>query len=405
MASTSASGRRAAEATAAAEARASSAAGSRHVFLVRSLLTLATLVAVLTVITTWVNRQVLDNKSWQNTSAKVIQDPEVRNALSVYLVNQLYDNVNVAAQLRQRLPPNIKPLAAPVAGALREPSTNAVALLLGRPRTQQLWINANTVAHQKLVNVLENKTGNGISTGNGAVTVDLGTLVTQLGTQLGLPAAALDRLPADAGVITVMRSDQLSAAQTGVQLVRALSTWLLVLALALYAVAVYLARGRRREVLRTVGWCFVGLGLILLLVRRAAGNYTVDQLVLPANRVPAHHIWLIATSELGDIGYALILYGAVAVLGAMLAGPSRIATTVRRWIAPVLNRRPAMAWSAVAFVYLLVLLWGGTHALRTWWGILLFGGLLAAGVVALRKETLSEFPTPAPTRTPTPASG
>jgi hypothetical protein len=198
-----------------------------------------------------------------------------------------------------------------------------------------------------------------------------------------------------------MRSDQLSTAQTAVQLVRALSIWLLVLVVALYALAVYLARGKRREVLRTIGWCFIGIGLVVLLVRRAAGNYTVDALVLPANRVPAHHIWLIATSVLGDIGFALILYGAVAVLGAMLAGPSRIATTVRRWIAPVLNGRPAIAWSAVAFVYLLVVLWGGTHALRTWWGVLLFGGLLAVGVAALRRETLGEFPTP----TPTPARG
>ena len=43
------------------------------------------------------------------------------------------------------------------------------------------------------------------------------------------------------------------------------------------------------------------------------------------------------------------------------------------------------------FVMLLVL-WGPTHALRTWWGILLLGGLLAIGVVALRAQTLNEFP-------------
>ena len=76
----------------------------------------------------------------------------------------------------------------------------------------------------------------------------------------------------------------------------------------------------------------------------------------------------------------------------MLAGPTGIATRVRSWFAPVLNEQPAVAWGTVAFAYLLLLLWGGTHALRVWWGILLLGGLLALGVFALRLQTLQEFP-------------
>jgi hypothetical protein len=260
---------------------------------------------------------------------------------------------------------------------------------------QQLWINASTTAHQRLVNVLENKTGSGIETGNGTVTIDLSPLLTQLGTNLGLPADALARLPPDAGVITIMRSDQLSAAQTGVQAVRALSLWLLVLVLGLYALAVYLARGFRREVLRTIGWSFIGIGLVVLVVRRVAGNYAVDALTQAQYREPAHHVWLIASSILGQIGGAAILYGVVAVLGAMLAGPSGTATTVRRWIAPVLNGRPAIAWSAVGFAFLLLVLWGGTHALRTWWGVVLLGGLVALGVAALQRQTAKEFPPPA----------
>jgi hypothetical protein len=49
-------------------------------------------------------------------------------------------------------------------------------------------------------------------------------------------------------------------------------------------------------------------------------------------------------------------------------------------------------WGSVGFIFLLLVLWGGTHALREWWGILLLGGLIALGVVALRRETLKEFP-------------
>ena len=46
--------------------------------------------------------------------------------------------------------------------------------------------------------------------------------------------------------------------------------------------------------------------------------------------------------------------------------------------------------------YFLLVLWGPTHALRTPIGILLLGGLAAAGVYTLRRQTLLEFPAAVP---------
>src|SRR4029079_11328647 len=129
-----------------------------------------------------------------------------------------------------------------------------VSEVLARPRVQSLFVNVSQVAHQKLVNVLENKTGYGITTGKGTVTMDLGELLTQVGTEVGIPQAALNRLPPDAGQITILRSDQLSAAQQGVRLIRVLSVWLLVLVFVLYALAIAISPGSRRVVLRRVGW-------------------------------------------------------------------------------------------------------------------------------------------------------
>ena len=237
-----------------------------------TVIVVSSLIALGAILTTWVHRQMLDNQAWKDASARLIENPEVQSALSVFLVNELYDNVDVASGLEERLPANLKPLASPVAAALREPATKSVKRLLEAPRVQQLWINANGLAHEKLVNVLENKTGHGISTGNGVVTLDLSQLVTEIGTELGVPDSALAKIPPDTGVITVMRSDQLSAAQTAVQGVRVLSTALLVLVLALYALAIYLARGERRQTLRNIGFAFVLVGLIVLVVRRVAGN-------------------------------------------------------------------------------------------------------------------------------------
>ena len=239
---------------------------------------------------------------------------------------------------------------------------------------QQLFINASAIAHEKLVNVLENKTGHGISTGNGVVTLDLHQLVTEIGTELGLPQDALAKLPNKAGTITLMKSDQLSAAQAGMQAVR---------------VAQRLAAGRRARALRARDLprarraavdaaqrrasAFALVGLLVLVLRRLLGNYITDALASPGYEPATHRLWLIGTSILGQIGGAAILYGAIAALGAILAGPSAPAVWLRQRLAPVLNERQGIVWGAVGFVFLLLVLWGGTHALRMWWGILLLG--------------------------------
>jgi Short C-terminal domain len=356
------------------------------------LVVLASILMLLSILTTWVNRQMFDNTSWNHATTKVIQDPQVQSALATYTVNQLYEHVDVAQALQQRLPGNLKRLGAPLAGALQEPATQGVKLLLERPRVQAAFITASSVAHEKLVNVLQNKTGHGISTGNGTVTLNLRELVTEVGEALGLPASALANLPANTGTITLMKSDQLGAAQAGVEAIHVLSAWLLVAVLVLYGVALYLARGKRRVTLRNIGIAFIVIGLVTLIIRRLLGNYLVNSLASPGYQVATHHLWLIGTAILGQIGAAIVLYGVIATLGALFAGPSRLATRLRRDVAPMLNEKQEIVWAVVGFVYLLAILWGGTHALRTWWGILLLAGLAALGVYSLRQQTLQEFP-------------
>jgi hypothetical protein len=372
-------------------------------FAIWTLIVVTSLIAVVGISTLWVKRQVLDNQSFSDASAKVIADPEVRAALSTFLVNELYDNVDVAAAIESKLPEGVKPIAGTLAGALRQPATNAINQILARPRVQQLFINAVSVAHEKLVNVLENKTGRGISTGEGVVTLDLHELVTELGQQIGLSDEALAKIPADAGVITLMKSDQLSALQKGVKLIHVLSAWLLIAVLLLYALAIWLARGHRRETLRNVGWAFAIVGLFVLLIHRAVGNYAIDALVQPVNKEPAHRVYLIESSILRQIGIATVAYGLIVVVGAVLAGPTRWATSIRRHLAPTLNDSAAIAWGALAGLVVLLAAWGPTHALRTWWGILLFAGLLALGLVAFRRQTLKEFPSEQPEAVPPPS--
>ena len=67
------------------------------------------------------------------------------------------------------------------------------------------------------------------------------------------------------------------------------------------------------------------------------------------------------------------------VLGGVAAGTGVVA--LLEGSAPV---------TGLGVLYLLVVLWGPTHALRTWWGVLLFAALITAGIWQLRRQTLAE---------------
>jgi hypothetical protein len=358
-----------------------------------TLVGLGTLTVLVGSLTLWVKRQALDTDSWVDTSTQLLADDDVRQALSVYLVDQLYANLDPQEALAQGLPPNLQGLAAPLAGALREPTVRAVDSLLQRPRVQQLWEEVNRRAHEALLRLLNDEPRiQAISTAGGAVTLDLRPLLIQIGEQLGIGERLDERLPADAAQFTILRSDQLKAAQDGVKIVKVGSAFIVFIALLLYAAAVWLARGRR-ETLRNVGVALLLVGILLFVIRRVAGSYIVDALASGEPvRDAANATWLIGTSLLIQVAWALVLYGIVLVIGTWAAGPSRYPTRFRGWLAPTLRDRPGIGWAVLAAVYLLLVLWAPVPALRNWVGVLLLAGLVALGFEAFRRVTLSGAP-------------
>src|SRR2546430_1233661 len=95
-------------------------AGRGAMVAARVLLVLATVLPVWAIFALWVTRQALDTNEWTGTSPRLLQDARVRSALSTYLVDQLYANVDVAGELRSLAPKDLRPLAGPAAGGLRQ---------------------------------------------------------------------------------------------------------------------------------------------------------------------------------------------------------------------------------------------------------------------------------------------
>jgi hypothetical protein len=389
-------------------------AGKVHRFLVPGLLVLATVIGIAATFAIWVNRQALNTANWSSTSSQVLEDKQVQTALSAYLVHELFSNVNVSAELQTVLPKQLQPLAGPAAAGLQQLAGQLAPRLLASPVVQGAWVQANIAAHKELLRVL-NGGGPVVSTRSGVVSLNLRTLVSQLAATVGLSsqlaavrsklqgstgatvrAAAQAKLgvtlPPASGQLVILRSSQLKAAQDIAKGVKSLAIVLPALAILLFALAVYLARGRRRRTLRTTGWCFVLIGAALLLIRRVAGDAVVNGLVkIPSNKPAAHQVWNIGTSLLRDIAVAMIAYGVVIVASAWLAGPTRPATGIRKALAPTLRDSPAVAYSTVGGILVLLVLIGPTPAFRNIVWVLLFAALLAFGVTALRRQTAVEF--------------
>jgi hypothetical protein len=359
---------------------------------VAGVLALAVITLLVAVLSTFVRRQALDTNNWTNTSTQVLQNENVQAALGAYLVDQLFTNVDVAGELRQQLPSQFQALAGPAAGGLRQVADRAAPRLLARPRVQDAWRLANENAHRQFLRIL-NGGGTVVSTNNGEVVLDLRALVTQLAGTVGLGDRAASALPADAGRLVIMRADQLKTAQNVAKGIRHLSIISTIVSFVLFGLAIFLARGRRRLTLRTTGWCFFGVGLFCLLVRRLAGGWIVDALVRAESVKPAaNDTWDIATGLLRAIALAFVIYGLLVVAAAWLAGPSRSAQAVRRALAPGMRDHPWRVYAGVGLVYLLVLVWAPTPAFRHIVPILIVAALLALGVELLRRQTAREFP-------------
>src|SRR6478672_4873849 len=172
---------------------------------VKGLVVLGSILAFLSVFAIWTERQALNTDDWVSTSGRLIQNQTIRAELSDYLVDQLYENVDVEAELKEILPGDTKDLAGPAAGGLRQVAGNGAEKVLETSTAQDLWEDANRSAHEQLIAVLEDK-GDAVSTSEGNVSLNLGSMLTNLAGQVGFGQDLAEKLPPDAGQIEVLHS-------------------------------------------------------------------------------------------------------------------------------------------------------------------------------------------------------
>jgi hypothetical protein len=371
-------------------------AETRYRIAIRILVVAASVLAFLAIFTSWIDRQVLDTDEWVDTSGRLLEDEEISDAIALYAVDQLYANVDVAKSLKKQLPEDLQPVSA----GIREFATRAAERALQSPRVQAVWQDANRVAHSQLILILKGD-NEAIATERGRVILDLRPIVLQLADRIGLKKQAQNALEKgeergldrEVGQLEIADAEQLQTARTITRIVEGLAWLFSIGTLVLFALAAYLAKGRRWVVVLSYGLGLVAAGLAVIALRSAAKSLVVDGLAnMEAAKVPAEHAWEISTSLLHSIASSVIVFGILFAVASFLASPANGAVSIRQALAPTFRDRPGIVWSVFAAASLLaVIVWppGGTReAVLT----LLLIAIAGVGVDALSRRCRHEFP-------------
>ncbi|MEZ5077315.1 MAG: SHOCT domain-containing protein [Solirubrobacterales bacterium] len=360
--------------------------------IVRALVVLGSLLAFLSVFSIWIERQALNTDDWVETSERFLADEEIRSAVADYLVDQLYENVDVEKELEDRLSGVFKDAAGPISGVARQFAGQGAEKVLESSTAQSLWADANRTAHEQLLAVLEDK-GETISTDNGEVTLNLGSLITNLADQIGIGQSLASKLPADAGQIQILKSDELKTAQNIAVAIKGLALVLSILTLLVFALAIYLGEPGRWVTVLSSGIGLIAAGFVVIVARQIAGGIVVDQLVKTESVKPAGEAaWSIGTSLMVSIATTVIVVGVLFAVAGWLASPTRSARATRKVFAPALQGYVPWVYAGLAIIVGIYFLAGPTQGLRTFLTTLILAGMAAFGIHELRKQSLEEFP-------------
>ena len=327
-------------------------AGRTHVrmrrWLVGILVVLAVLGVLVSSVTLWAHNVLMNTDKWVEVVAPIAKDPQVQHNLSVYLAQRGVDAINIQQRAENALPSQFDPLAAPIAtaveGWLQTFLQKNLETFLATDTAYNLWVGVNRVAHEQVVNALNNEPG-ALSINNGEAKLNLLPLLSKALIQVQQKAPRLlstpipeisastppaeanaqlsqalgVQLPADFGQVTLLKSQDLKTAQQIVRIFNAVVVILVILTIALIVASVWLSLKRRRTLIE------LGVGVALaLIIARVVVNRIEDNIVngLKTGQGPGigGPILKTAVDNLQGFTLSFLIAGIIVAIAAFLVG-------------------------------------------------------------------------------------
>jgi hypothetical protein len=299
--------------------------------------------APLSVVAVWARNQVTNTDRYLATVTPLASDPAIQNAIADQITAQVFRYLDVrgltteavAALTERGLPPRLaeqlEALSGPIANGIEGFTREQVGRVVASDAFADAWVQANRIAHQELVAALTGEGGRAITIENDAVSVNLAAFIETVKQQLvasGFSLAA--RIPAVDVSFVLFQSKDITRARAGFNLLNKLGVWLPLIALALLALGVYVAKDHRRALVGAALGVAVGMVVLALAlaVFRAIYLDGVPASVLPHD---AAAVLYDTVARFLRLGLRTVLVLALVVAGgAFLSGSSATAVRTRQ---------------------------------------------------------------------------
>jgi hypothetical protein len=241
-----------------------------------TLLILGCGLALLSVVAIWLRVTVLNTDRYVDTVAPIAAQPAVQTAVADQLSAAIDKKIDFAALARQVLPDRADVLAPAIETGVQGQIKSRLTDFTHSPKFQELWINANRTAHQRLLDLLEGGRSKRLLLQNDTVYLDLSPAVNDIKARLqqrGLTRVADAIPPTVDGRIELVQSSALPHAQQGVKLLKASAIVLPILAVLCLLGSVLLTHPWRRGLMHAAFGLFASMLLLIAILAIARSAY------------------------------------------------------------------------------------------------------------------------------------
>jgi hypothetical protein len=347
---------------------------------------LACLLILVSTVAVWAHQVAFNTDRFTALTAGVMAQPEVIDPLSAKISQQVIDGLDVQSRIAAKLPGPTQALAPVLTRSIQDAIDKRLQVVLTDPRIQAALVKRVSFTHAGVMHLLRDEPS-AVSVADGYLQVEVfpvvGAALAELqanglipaGVQLPdlsspddpgvirqrLAAALGITLPADFGTIRLMPADRLLAARSAVKAFDAIVVALVVLTVVFVALAIWLARNRRRMVV------YLGIGTIIAFLLGRLAIHGVENLLISGIADPGvgTGVRAIFDTTLADLrrltSIVLVATGIVAIVAYLLGRPRWLvdATTPGGEGGGGLSRatrtnRAAIQWGGLAIIAFLV---------------------------------------------------
>lgn len=258
-----------------------------------TLIIIGLVLAPIAVVSSWAKVQLSSTDQFVATFAPLADDPAVQSYVSDQVVTVIEEQIDIPAitadlfdgLAQLDLPPRaasaLALLEAPAAAGVQNLVSTAVDRLVASDAFSDVWAQALRVSHRQLTATLQGEADAALSiSGGGQLGVQLGPIIEEVKKRLvdqGFGFAS--NIPVVERTIVIATADAFTTAQLVYGIAIAVGTWLPLIALALLAAGVLVAKRKVRALVATS----IALGVVMLIL---AAGYGIANIFFVASVSP-----------------------------------------------------------------------------------------------------------------------